>query len=181
MSSRAEIPRIAPGGRKDLGPLNWLIAVVLGRIIGGGPPRVFTTLGRNRRIMIPWLLFARQLMPGGKLPRRETELVILRVAERCDSPYERYQHTAIGRHAGLTEEQLVAVAVDIQAPCFSAREQLILRAVDELHDGRQLSDETWDGLAALLPEAQLIELCLLIGHYEMLAMTLNALRVQPEG
>ena len=34
---------------------------------------------------------------------------------------------------------------------------------------------------ALLPEAQLIELCLLIGHYEMLAMTLNALRVQPEG
>jgi alkylhydroperoxidase family enzyme len=174
-------PRIAPGGRKEIGRLNWAVAVVLGRVTGGGPPRVFTTLGRNRGILIPWLLFARKLMPGGKLPRRESELVILRVAERCDSAYERYQHTAIGRHAGLTEAQLVAVASDIAAPCFSPREQTILRAVDELHDERQLSDATWAALSEFLPESQLIELCLLIGHYEMLAMTLNALRVQPEG
>jgi hypothetical protein len=28
--------------------------------------------------------------------------------------------------------------------------------------------------------ARLIELCMLIGHYEMLAMTLNSLRVEPD-
>ena len=31
-----------------------------------------------------------------------------------------------------------------------------------------------------LDEVLLIELCMLIGHYEMLAMTLNTLEVEPE-
>lgn len=34
--------------------------------------------------------------------------------------------------------------------------------------------------AERLSAAELIELCMLVGHYEMLAMTLNALRVQPD-
>ncbi len=61
-----------------------------------------------------------------------------------------------------------------------ARQVLLLRAVDELHDTRDISDELWAGLRAELSDAELIELCMLTGHYEMLAMTLNALRVQPE-
>jgi alkylhydroperoxidase family enzyme len=56
-----------------------------------------------------------------------------------------------------------------------------LRAVDELHETRTLSDETWAGLrAAGLSDTELIELPMLVGHYEMLAMTLNALRVTPD-
>jgi alkylhydroperoxidase family enzyme len=43
-----------------------------------------------------------------------------------------------------------------------------------------MSDELWAGLRPLLSDEELIELCLLIGHYEMLAMTLNTLRVAPE-
>ena len=35
-------------------------------------------------------------------------------------------------------------------------------------------------LAAELREPELIELCLLVGHYEMLAMTLNSLGVEAE-
>jgi hypothetical protein len=35
-------------------------------------------------------------------------------------------------------------------------------------------------LCAELTDRQLIELCLLVGHYEMLAMTLNSLGVEPE-
>ena len=43
-----------------------------------------------------------------------------------------------------------------------------------------ISDRTWRGLADELAERELIELCLLVGHYEMLAMTLNTLGVEPE-
>jgi hypothetical protein len=35
-------------------------------------------------------------------------------------------------------------------------------------------------LAAILDERGLIELCMLVGHYEMVAMRLNALCVQPD-
>ena len=43
-----------------------------------------------------------------------------------------------------------------------------------------LGDEVWTQLSAELSDTQLIELCMLVGHYEMLAMTLRSLRVQPD-
>ena len=55
---------------------------------GTEPPGVFLTLGRHRRLFWGWLLFAGSLMPGGRLPRRETELVILRVATLAGNDYE---------------------------------------------------------------------------------------------
>jgi hypothetical protein len=41
-------------------------------------------------------------------------------------------------------------------------------------------DKTWGELNSTFDERQVIELCMLVGHYEMLAMTLNSLGVQPE-
>jgi hypothetical protein len=43
-----------------------------------------------------------------------------------------------------------------------------------------VSDATWAGVASLLGPEERIELCLLVGHYEMLAMALNSLGVEPE-
>jgi hypothetical protein len=71
-------PRVAPGNRRRIGPLNAAIVWVIGRATGGRPPNVFTTLARNRGLFRRWLFFAAGLMPGGRLPRRDTELVILR-------------------------------------------------------------------------------------------------------
>ena len=73
-------PRVAPGTRRQLGLVNNAIARLAGRATGGAPPNIFTTLGRHRRLFRRWLWFAGALMPGGRLPRVETELVILRVA-----------------------------------------------------------------------------------------------------
>ena len=74
-------PRIAPGARADVGLLGWAISAVSGRVSGTtGPPNLFLTLGRHRPLFRGWLRFAGRLMPAGKLPRRETELVIIRVA-----------------------------------------------------------------------------------------------------
>jgi alkylhydroperoxidase family enzyme len=49
-----------------------------------------------------------------------------------------------------------------------------------MHVERKIGSELWEPLAAELDDVLLIELCMLIGHYEMLAMTLNTLEVQPE-
>ena len=66
------------------------------------------------------------------------------------------------------------------APGWSERQALLLRAADEMHADGRIGDELWAQLAAQLDEVRLIELCMLIGHYEMLAMTLNSLGVEPE-
>ena len=68
---------------------------------GTSPPNLFLTLGRHRKLFRGWLRFAGRLMPGGKLPRRETELVILRVAHLRSCQYEFDHHVHLGRRAGL--------------------------------------------------------------------------------
>ena len=67
-----------------------------------------------------------------------------------------------------------------EASGWTPRQQALLRAWDEMHNGGRVGDETWTRLTAELDDRLLIELCMLIGHYEMLAMTLNTLRVQPD-
>jgi AhpD family alkylhydroperoxidase len=173
-------PRIAPGGRAEIGTLNYALARAIGRASGGDPPNVFTTLARHRRLFRAWLRFVARLMPWGTLPRRDTELVILRVAHNCGCAYEWGHHERIAQRAGLSREQVGRVTAGPSASGWTPREVALLRAADELHDERMLSDELWGQLAGPLSEPQLIELCLLIGHYEMLAMTLNSLRVAPD-
>lgn len=173
-------PRIAPGSRRQIGPVNAAIAWVLGRATGGKPPHIFTTLARHRGLFRRWLWFAGGLMPGGKLPRRDSELVILRVAHNTDCAYEWGHHERLGQRAGLSAEEVERVRSGPAAAGWSRRQQLLLLAADEMHADGQIGDELWSQLAAELDDRLLIELCLLIGHYEMLAMTLNTLRVQPE-
>jgi AhpD family alkylhydroperoxidase len=173
-------PRIPPGTSREIGPVATVISRVGGRVLGTGPPNVMTTLGRHRRLFLPWLRFASRLMPRGRLPRADTELVILRVAHRTGCEYEWRHHERIGRRAGLSPEEIERTRHGPEAPDWSERQVLLLRAVDELHEQRDICDELWDALSAQLSDVELIELCMLTGHYEMLAMTLNALRVEPE-
>jgi alkylhydroperoxidase family enzyme len=177
---RVAEPRVAPGSRREIGAINAAVSAVAGRVTGSGPPHVFTTLGRHRRLFRAWLRFASRLMPFGTLPRRDTELVILRVAVNCGNDYEWGHHVTLGRRAGLTAEQIERVGEGPEAVGWSARERTLLRAVDELAAEHAIADETWAELRGPYSERQLIELCLLAGHYEMLAGTLNSLGVQPE-
>ncbi len=173
-------PRIGPGTRREIGPVNFAISRLAGLVAGTNPPHLFTTLGRHRGLFRRWLLFAGSLMPGGRLPRADTELVILRVAALCDCAYERTHHERLGRRAGLSEAEISRVPAGPTAEGWSVRQELLLRATDELHEHRRISDATWSGLAQELDEVRLLELCLLVGHYEMLAMTLNSAGTQPD-
>jgi hypothetical protein len=72
------------------------------------------------------------------------------------------------------------VAAGPEAAGWTPRQSLLLRAADELRSEARISRSTWDGLATYLTERQLIELPMLVGHYHLLAFTLNSLQVQPE-
>ena len=177
----SERPRITPGGRRELGVVTWTALRAAGRSMRTGPPNLFTTLGRHRRLFRGWLRFAGRSMPRGRLPRRDTELVILRVAHLRGSTYEWQHHLRLGRRAGLDEADFSRVTEGPSADGWSERETALLMAVDELHDTGDLSDPTWDRLQWFLRDPRdLIEFVLLVGHYEMLATTIAALRIQPD-
>jgi AhpD family alkylhydroperoxidase len=173
-------PRIAPGGRRDVGLFAWTFGRVAGRVAGTNPPNLFLTMARQRKLFRGWLFFAGRLMPGGSLPRRETELLILRVAHLRGCAYEFEHHVRLGRRAGVTTADVERVQKGPDADGWSARERALLTAADELVGARRLDDPTWDELRAQLPEPQIVEFLMLVGHYDMLATFLLTLGVQPD-
>jgi AhpD family alkylhydroperoxidase len=173
-------PRITPGGRGDVGLVTWGFSAVAGVAQRTNPPNLFLTLGRHRRLFRGWLRFAGRLMPFGTLPRRETELVILRVAHLRDCAYEWEHHRHLAKRAGVTTADVARVETGPGADGWSERERVVLGAVDALHADGDLDDERWAALRRHLDERAAIELVLLVGHYEMLATAIGTLRIQPD-
>ena len=172
-------PRIAPARPRELKPLSRLVAAIAGRVSGSGPPNLFTTLGRHPRLFRAWLRYSAHLMPFGRLPRPDTELVILRVAWRCHSAYEWQQHVPLALRAGLTADEIAGLA-KARPGGFSERRRTLLAVSDEMLARGALSDATWHAVQTSLSEREAIELCLLIGHYQGLASTIGALGIQVE-
>ena len=156
------------------------MAELAGRVSGSGPPNIFTTLGQHPRLFRAWLRYSAHLMPFGRLPRRDTELVILRVAWQCRSAYEWQQHVPIALRVGLTPDEVAGAADDPPAGGLTDRQRALLAASDELLAQRRLSDGTWSAVQASLGDREAIELCMLIGHYQGLASTIGALGIQLE-
>lgn len=169
--------RIPPATRA---PLGTLVAALAGRVTRTEPHRVFTTLARHRRLFRRWLPLGAGLLLRAELPRRDAELLILRTAWNCGCWYEWVQHAGLAASHGLSQGVIEAIPDWRVSGGLSARQRSLLAAADELHGRQVITDATWTLLAAELSASQLIELCFLVGHYEMLAMTLNSLGVRPE-
>jgi len=178
MADESAVPRIPPLRPDEL-------TAEQRELVGGDGPQlnIFLTLARYPGLLRKWLPFGGKLLAGGKLAPRDRELVILRSAFRSGARYEWAQHVAIARTAGLTTEEIRRVANrDIVADdaAWSDADATLVRAVDELHDGHRIGEDTWNELANRYGTEQLIEIPMLAGHYAMLAGVLNSLGVQPE-
>jgi alkylhydroperoxidase family enzyme len=174
-------PRVSPGNRRDLGLVNYQLAGLASRKAGAGRRlNVFTTIGRHRNLFRGWVRFARELAQRGSLPRIDAELVILRVAHNCDCEYEWRQHERMAAGVGLSPAAIAGVRGAPPATLYSQHQEALLRAADELHAEREISDPTWSELRQRFSDEQMIELCMLVGNYEMVAMTLKTLRVQAD-
>lgn len=174
-------PRISPGRLRELGPVNWVAWQVLSRAAGTDDAHLFSTLGRTKGLFRGWLHYSGRLMPGGRLPRHESELVIIRVAHLRGCDYEMDHHIRLGRRAGVTAEILDRVRSGPAAAGWSAKHHALLSAVDQLVDKRDIDDDAWAELAEHYDERSLIEIVLLINQYEGLAATITALRIQRDG
>lgn len=146
---------------------------------GAPAANIFTTLVRHPGLFRRWLPFGGKLL-AGKLTARDRELLILRTGWRCRSAYEWGQHVLIARKSGITDEEIERIKSGPDAPGWDAFDAALLRAADELHDDHVISDATWATLAARYDERQLIEVPMVVGHYHLVAFTLNSLGVQRE-
>ena len=171
-------PRIAPLSDDELTPQQRELLTGVGGVVGdAGAFNIFRTLVRHPGLFRRWLPFGGKLLTG-KLPDRDRELLILRTAVNCHAEYAWVQHVRIGRAAGLTPDEIERIK---QSPAeWEGFDAVLLRAADELHGTSDLSDPTWAELAERYDELQLVEVPMVVGHYHLVAYTLNALRVPVE-
>jgi 4-carboxymuconolactone decarboxylase len=175
--SRPRIPPLPDDERDDA--LRQLLAVL--RTDPNGPElNIFSTLARHPELFKVWLAFGGFLLLGGDLPARDREVLTLRTAFNCQSDYEWAQHVPIAVTVGLTKEEIALIELGPDAPGCRPFDATLLRAADELHAHSCISDATWDVLASIYTDRQLIELCMLVGQYQLVAFVLNSLGVQPE-
>ena len=179
----ATTPRIAP----LVAPFTPEIEAELARWMPPGSPMPPLALFRTLATDPP---LAQAMHPLGSfllsrrfaLPLREREIVIARVCARCGSDYEWGVHVAaFGAAAGLGEAQVTAThAPGLPAGVWSMREELLVRAVDELHEHGRIGDALWDDLAAQFDQRQLLELLVLCGWYHLISFVANGARVEHE-
>jgi alkylhydroperoxidase family enzyme len=146
---------------------------------GGDELNIFSTFARHPRLLKRWSQFGGTLL-NGELDPRDREILILRTAWNCQAEYEWGQHVIIGTQAGLTDDEILACTRPMAEGGWSEDDQALLRAADELHAESRISDRAWELLAGRLTEAQLIEVCMVVGQYHLVAMTLNSLGVERE-
>jgi AhpD family alkylhydroperoxidase len=173
----ATSPRIPPGDRRQLGPFGWLFCKLSARVWGVPELHLFTVLAQHKRLFWSWAPFNGTLLYRGRLPKRDAELVILRVGHLRACAYELQQHRRLALRRGVdarAQAEIVAFPDSVEP---SPRHRALLAGVDELIAARTLSDEGWRLLADHLDRRQLIEFVTLVGQYDALAMTLNTLRV----
>lgn len=176
----ADRRRISPGGLSELGLRTWLMSKAGGRLMGVDDVRLLQTLGKHRSLFHGYLRFASRLVTFGRLPRADVELVTLRTAWNVGSSYEFVHHAHLSRLSGLSIETVERVARGPAAVGWTERQAALLAATDELHEQRMISEGTWSRLAEFLDQSMLAELCMLVGHYEMVGMFLKSAGVVPE-
>lgn len=170
-------PRIPPGGRRELGVVGWVFCKIAARVWRVPQIHLFTVLAQHPRLFWSWAPFGGMLLRRGRLPIRDTELVILRVGHRRDCDYELQQHRRLALRRGVDADSQAGIFAWPDAMGLTTREEVLLTAVDELITERTLSAATWQLLAGQLDRRQLIEFVTLVGQYDALAMTLSALAV----
>jgi 4-carboxymuconolactone decarboxylase len=115
------------------------------------------------------------------LPARTREMVILMVGHHHGSPFEVYAHTSAGADAGLSADDLDALAAGRPPDLRTGEERVAHEVTRRILGTGTLDGGTYAEAAAALTVERLFELVTLIGYYTMVAIQLAAFDLLPPG
>lgn len=111
---------------------------------------------------------------SGELDPRTRELVICAVAAHWRSDYEWYAHSRVGRSVGVSGAELASVRNARIPESAAPSEAAALRLARALLRERTAPREIFDDVVGHFGAAGAVELCVLVGYYQLLAGMLAA-------
>ena len=162
--------------------------------IVGGPrasvPHVFRLVEDDGTLVGPFNAFLLQPRVGQALQElgaalrfrtglsdRAREVAILVVAAVQESDFEWYAHEAIGRHVGLTTDELDRLRAGRFDVLADPHERLVAETTHALAVAGDLDDEQYGRVETELGRPALLELLTIVGYYGLLALQLRVFRV----
>jgi hypothetical protein len=146
----------------------------------------FTTVRDDGTILGPWSAWLHEPELGAAiwdvtkamtrfrhLPELVRQVVILAVGCHYRAAYEIYAHSAVGRAAGISDEQLAMITAGLRPTSLSAEAEIAYDAAKALLDGGVLAEPIYWRALALFGQHGVNELIYLVGHYCFVSMTLN--------
>jgi 4-carboxymuconolactone decarboxylase len=125
--------------------------------------------------------FGGNFLTNNKIPARDRELLTLRTAYLIRGEYIwASHHDTYALKEGLTKEEVKRVTRGPEAEGWSEADQTLLRAADELHSGRFITDATWKALSRRYDDRELLDVVLTVANYTMLGMYYNSTGAQLE-
>jgi 4-carboxymuconolactone decarboxylase len=153
---------------------------VFTRLVSADTSRVPDAVGivlRHPELFAAWYPFGQVLQNTGRLPPRDREIVILRVAVHSDCAYVWAKHESYAGRFGLDPDEVHRVSVGAGAPGWTDWERVLICAADELCAHTRISQPTWSKLCERYDEAQLIEYLFLVGEYRLLSGLFNSIAI----
>ena len=150
---------------------------------GIAPSELYRVLANHPAALTAWTDFAWGLRRLDATPRGLRELLILRAVQHAGTRYAWRDHVPMARRAGVSEEQIAALADWEASDRFDAPTRAALAFADELIEFGVAQDAQLAALGRFYSDAQVIELALTVSFYAMVPRVLSALRVplSPEG
>ena len=147
------------------------------RAMGWPVPTLYRALGNSPAMLRAWTAFAWPLRNDATTPRALRELIIMRVAQLTDAPYEWLAHWDMAVEHGVPLEQLHDLWRWRESDAFSEHERAALAAADDLTLELGLADGTWSDLDARFQPGEIVELMLTAAFYSCVSRVLGALQL----
>ena len=118
------------------------------------------------------------MLNATETPRRQRELVILRMGWKCQAVYEFGQHTMYGMAHGVTEDEVSAVTRPLSEHDWSEQDRVLLQMTDDLYTDDCVSDATWAELASRWSTTEIMEFLMSALCYRAVSGFLNRCGVE---
>jgi alkylhydroperoxidase family enzyme len=174
-----DAPRITP-----LAPEQWPdevrgLLLSLRQLIGHDM-NFFSTLAHHPKLYQRFAVFGNHVRMKSSLRSRDRELLILRTCWLSECSYDFVHHCTVGRALGIEGAEVERIKQGPDAEGWGDFDAALLRAADELHADRCVSDATWSTLAARYSTEQLMDVVFCVGQYVLVSMAVKSFGVQLE-
>ncbi|HTM48035.1 MAG TPA: carboxymuconolactone decarboxylase family protein [Bryobacteraceae bacterium] len=143
-----------------------------------GPNHMFRTMANKPEALKNFVPLYSAIMGPGLVERRIKELVYLAVSFANECAYCSAAHIAIGRKAGISEDDLAALRTEQEGP-FSVAERAAIQYARELTRTADAGDSR-AALAEHFSPEQVVEITLIVAMANFTNRFNNGLELKPE-